>query len=59
MLLFRQGAWEVRLALPESSWTIDSDVKGDLLERVSLALMTRLDQLEKPNVVRITANKTQ
>ena len=59
MLLFRQGAWEVRLALPESSWTIDSDVKGDLLERVSLALMTRLEQLEKPNVVRLTTNNKQ
>ena len=31
MLLFRQGACEVQMALPESSWTIDSDVKGALL----------------------------
>ncbi len=51
ILLFRQGVWEVRLALPELSWKIDSDVKGDLLERVSLALMKRLEQLESPHVV--------
>ena len=31
VLLFRQGACEVQMALPESSWTIDSDVKGALL----------------------------
>ena len=51
MLLFQQGSWEVRLALPESSWTIDSDVKGALLERVSFALMNRLEQLEPPVVL--------
>ena len=51
MLLFRLRAWEVRMTLPESSWTIDSDIKGNLLERVSLAFMTRLEQIESPSVV--------
>ncbi len=51
LLLFRQGDWEVQLALPESSWTIDSDVKGDLFERVSIALMTRLEELENTSVI--------
>jgi len=51
MLMFQQGAWEMRMALPESSWKIDSDVKGDLLERVSLAFLVRLEQLEVPSVI--------
>ena len=49
--MFQQGAWEMRMALPESSWKIDSDVKGDLLERVSLAFLVRLEQLEKPSII--------
>ena len=53
MLLFQHGAWEVRMALPESSWKIDSDVKGDLLESVSLALLARLEQIETPSVIHI------
>ena len=53
MLMFQQGAWEMRMALPESSWKIDSDVKGDLLERVSLAFLVRLEQLEVPSVIHL------
>ena len=53
MLMFQQGAWEIRMALPESSWKIDSDVKGDLLESVSLALLARLEQLETPSRIHI------
>ncbi len=53
MLMFQQGAWEMRMALPESSWKIDSDVKGDLMERVSLAFLVRLEQLEKPSVIHL------
>ena len=41
----------MQLALPESSWTTDSDVKGDLFERVSMALMTRLEELENHSVI--------
>ena len=54
MIMFRRGAWEIRVALPESSWKIDSDVKGDLLERVSLAFLVRLEQIEKPSVIHLT-----
>jgi hypothetical protein len=53
MLMFQQGAWEMRMALPESSWKIDSDVKGDLLERVSLAFLARLEQIETPSVIHL------
>ena len=53
MMLFQQGAWEMRMALPETSWKIDSDVKGDLLERVSLAFLARLEQLESPSVIHL------
>ena len=45
MLEFQQDDWEVRIALPETSWMIDSDVKSQMLEQVSSALMTRLEQL--------------
>lgn len=45
ILSFRQGSSEVLLALDESSLTIDSDFKGNLLESVSMALMRRLERL--------------
>ncbi len=53
MLMFQQGAWEIRMALPESSWMIDSDIKGDLLKRVSLSFLVRLEQLEKPSIIHL------
>ena len=46
ILSFSQGSCEVLLALHESSWIIDSDFKGNLLESVSAALMRRLEQLQ-------------
>jgi UDP-GlcNAc:undecaprenyl-phosphate GlcNAc-1-phosphate transferase len=56
IILLRKGEWEVRLAIPETSWTVDSDIKGDLLERVSMALINRLEQLGEPTVVRSAIN---
>jgi len=56
MLMFQHEKWEVRMALPESSWKIDSDVKGNLLERVSLAFLIRLKQLESPSVINLKKN---
>ena len=53
MLMFKHRNWEVRLALPESSWKIDSDVKGDLLGRVSLAFLIRLEEIENPTVIQM------
>ena len=46
ILSFRQGSCAMLLALDESSLTIDSDFKGNLLESGSMALMRRLEQLE-------------
>ena len=45
ILSFRQGSCAMLLALDESSLTIDSDFKGNILESVSMALMSRLEQL--------------
>ena len=56
MLMFRHEKWEVRMNIPELSWKIDSDVKGDLLERVSLAFLVRLEQLESPSVINLKKN---
>jgi UDP-GlcNAc:undecaprenyl-phosphate GlcNAc-1-phosphate transferase len=56
IIFFQKGEWEVRLAIPETSWTVDSDIKRDLLERVSMALINRLERLEEPMVVRSTIN---
>ncbi len=56
MLMFQHENWEVRMNLPESSWKIDSDVKGNLLERVSLAFLVRLKQLESPVVFNFKKN---
>ena len=53
LLVFKQQDWEVRITLPEHSWNIDSDVKSQLLEKVSFALMTRLNQLESPSVIKM------
>ena len=46
ILSFHQGSCAVLLALDESSLTLDSDFKGNLLESVSMALMRRLEQLQ-------------
>ena len=46
ILSFRQGSCAMLLALDESSLTIDSDFKGNLLEDVSMAFMRRLEQLQ-------------
>jgi UDP-GlcNAc:undecaprenyl-phosphate GlcNAc-1-phosphate transferase len=51
MLLFRHRGWEVRVSLPDSSWKIDSDIKGKILEKVCLAFLIRLEQLDKNSVI--------
>ena len=56
MLMFQHEKWEVRMNLPESSWKLDSDVKGNLLERVSLAFLVRLEQQESPSVINLKKN---
>ena len=56
MMMFKHKKWEVQMNLPESSWKIDSDVKGNLLERVSMAFLVRLKQLESPSVIHLKKN---
>ena len=46
IVIFKNGDWEMQLGLPQSSWTIDSDVKSEMMEKVSTALAIRLDKLE-------------
>ena len=53
MMKFKHGNWEVRIFLLESSWKNDSDVKSELLGQVSLAFMSRLEQIEMPSVIHI------
>ncbi len=56
VLMFQHREWELKLALPESSWKIDSDVKGNLIERVSLAFLNHLEQLESSSVINFKKN---
>ena len=51
MLLFQHRGWEVRVSLPDSSWKIDSDIKGKMLEKVCIAFLIRLEQLDKHTVI--------
>ena len=53
ILMFQHTEWELRMALPESSWKVDSDVKGNLLERVSIEFLVRLKQLESSSVINL------
>jgi len=57
MLMFQNEKWEVKMNLPEASWKIDSDVKGNLLERVSLAFLIRLGQLESSSVINLKKSR--
>ena len=51
IIIFKFEDWEIHLGLPSESWTIDSDVKADLIEKASEAFSRRLKQLESPIVV--------
>ena len=51
MLLFQHRGWEVRVSLPDSSWKIDSDIKGKMLEKVCISFLIRLEQLDKHSVI--------
>jgi len=56
ILIFQHSEFELRMALPESSWKVDSDVKGNLLERVSIAFLGRLKQLDSSSVINLNKN---
>ena len=51
IIIYRFRNWEIHLGLPRQSWSIDSDVKGDLMEKVFNALVKRLELLESTKVV--------
>ena len=40
-----------RVSLPDSSWKIDSDIKGEMLEKVCISFLIRLEQLDKHSVI--------
>ena len=50
-IIYRFRNWEIHLGLPRESWSIDSDVKGDLMEKVFNALVKRLELLESSKVL--------
>jgi UDP-GlcNAc:undecaprenyl-phosphate GlcNAc-1-phosphate transferase len=50
-IIYKFKNWEIHLGLPRESWSIDSDVKGDLMEKVFNALVKRLELLESSKVL--------
>ena len=53
VIVYKIQNWEIHLGLPRESWIIDSDVKGDLMEKVSHALIKKLEHLESTKVIEI------
>ena len=51
IIIYRFRNWEIHLGLPRESWSIDSDIKGDLMEKVFNALVKRLELLESSKVL--------
>ena len=47
ILSYSIDSYKVILTLDESSLKIDSDLKGNLLENISIALIRRIQQIEK------------
>ena len=46
IIIYKIENWEIHLGLPKESWSIDSDIKGDLMEKVSYALIRKIGELE-------------
>ena len=53
IVIYKIQNWEIHLGLPRESWSIDSDIKGDLMEKVSYALIRKIGELESSKVVDI------
>ena len=51
IIIYKFRNWEIHLGLPRESWSIDSDIKGDLMEKVFNALVKRLELLESSKVL--------
>ena len=53
IIIFKIQNWEIHLGLPRESWSIDSDIKGDLIEKVSHALVRKIGEFESSKIVDI------
>ena len=53
IIIYKIQNWEIHLGLPRESWSIDSDIKGELMEKVSYALIRKLGEFETSKVVDI------
>ena len=53
IIIYKIENWEIQLGLPRDSWTLDSDIKGDLIEKVSHALVRKIGEFESSKIVDI------
>ena len=53
IIIYKFRNWEIHLGLPRDSWTLDSDIKGDLIEKVSHALVRKIGEFESSKIVDI------
>ena len=53
VIIYKIENWEIHLSLPRESWTLDSDIKGDLMEKVSHALIRKLGEFESSKIIDI------
>ena len=51
IIIYKIQNWEVHLGLPRESWSIDSDIKGDLMEKASYALVRKLGECESSKII--------
>jgi len=51
IIIYKIQNWEIHLGLPRESWSIDSDIKGDMMEKVSYALVRKLEEFESSKVI--------
>ena len=53
IIIYKIENWEIHLGLLRESWSIDSDIKGDLMEKVSYALVRKIGEFESSKIVDI------
>ena len=53
IVVYKIQNWKIQLGLPIESWSIDSDIKGDLMEKVSHALVRKIGEFESSKIVDI------
>ncbi|MEK9931658.1 MAG: hypothetical protein VW557_13045 [Rhodospirillaceae bacterium] len=57
IIIYKIQNWEIHLGLPRESWSIDSDIKGDLIEKVSHALIRKIGEFESSKIIDIQHRK--